>query len=187
MDKQGLIEISSPDTNKMSRRKAIGIMMIGLGLMLMVYGLASPLKLNIPNGMPYNMMPIIFATIAIVLHELAHGIGFYLYTGKVEFGVKWRTKFGVVAYATSPKSILPRHKMMVIALAPQVMTVAILGILPMLSYTSWLAYSLLMFVGMNLGGGCGDLYCVWQMIRQKGQIFVEDTETGIAIYRRGEA
>jgi len=171
----------------MSRRETIGIALLGIGLMLILFaGFSSFIKP--PSGMWYGLVAMGFALLAIIFHELAHGLAFYLYTGKVKFGIRWRTKLGVVAYTLSPSSILPKSKMIVAALAPQVLTIVILATLLLFeSMSGWLSYSLLMFALMNFGGGCGDLHGVWLLLHQKGEIYVEDTGTSTIIYRRGVA
>lgn len=183
---QNLTEIRRLDAKTMSWRENCIILVLGLIILLAMFWLGRMIILK-PTGLPHMFIALGFALLAIIFHELAHGLAYYLYTGKVKFGIKWRTKLGVVAYAFSPSSILPKSKMIVVALAPQVMTVVILAILLLFGQVNdWLPYPLLMFAIMNCAGGCGDMYGVWLLLRQKGEIYIEDMGTSQIIYRRGE-
>lgn len=183
---EGLIEIKNININTMPRKTSWGIIMFGLCLMFLMFSFGSRL-IEMPTSNIVGVISMGFALLCIPLHELAHGIAFKIYTGKVKFGIKWRTKMGVCAYATSPNSVLTKKQMIITGLAPQIMTVIIMAILYFVNgVNSWLPYSLLVFATMNFGGGSADMYCAWLLLREKGQIFVKDTVTGMQIYRRGE-
>jgi hypothetical protein len=186
LDKQNLIRIRGLDANTLSRREIIGETLLGLGSVWAIMGLGTHF-IKIPSTIISVMMSVGVCAVVVILHELAHGVMFRIYTGKVKFGCKWKTKMGFVAYATSPGSILDKRKMVAVSLAPQVMSIAILATLPFIyNSNAWLSYCLLIFVAMNFGGGCADLHGVWLVMREKGKIFVEDTGTGMIIYRRNE-
>ena len=182
---QNLMEIRRLDINTLSRREKYSIYGLALIIILAMLGFGRMIVLE-TSGLAYVFIALGFALLAVIFHELAHGLAYYLYTGKVKFGVRWKTKLGLVAYAVSLGSILPKSKIMIVALAPQVMTVVILAMLPFLiQVNSWLPYPLLMFAIMNCAGGCADFYLVWLLLRQKGEIYIEDMGTSQIIYRRG--
>ena len=118
--------------------------------------------------------------VAFGLHELAHGLLFKLWTGRVKFGAGL-TKFGPVFYASSPGSLLPRNKMLLIALAPQVLTIVyfLLSYLPLLEPIR----VILVLAGiMNLAGGSADFYCVVRMLEYPRELQVEDYPAGVRFY-----
>ncbi len=117
---------------------------------------------------------------AFVLHELAHGFLFKLWTGKVKFGAG-STKFGPVLYATSPGRDLSRNQMIVLALIPQLLTLIYFigaGLLPPSTLRSILA------IGgtINLGGGTGDFYVIAQMLKYPKELRVGDRPSGLTFY-----
>lgn len=123
---------------------------------------------------------LITAVVVFPLHELAHGALLKLWTGKVKFGAGI-TKFGPVFYATSLGSFLPRNKMLIIALAPQVLTLLYFGLsyLPLIEQVH---VGLILAGVLNLGGGVGDFYVVVQMLKHSKELQVEDSPTGMKFY-----
>lgn len=123
---------------------------------------------------------LIAGAIAFTLHELAHGLFFKLWAGEVKFGAGL-TKFGPVFYASSPGSLLSRNKLLLVALAPQALTVLylVLGLLP---FVEAVRIVLVIAAILNLGGGASDFYCVMQMLKYPKELQVEDYPTGLKLY-----
>lgn len=126
----------------------------------------------------------IHATVAAVivfpLHELAHGLLFKIWTGKVKFGAGL-AKFGPFLYASSPGALLLRNRMLLIALVPQVLTVVYLG-LSYLPLVEPVRIVLTIAGVLNFGGGVGDFYCIVQMLRYSKELRVEDSPMGLRFY-----
>lgn len=123
---------------------------------------------------------LVAAVIIFPLHELVHGAFFKVWTGKVKFGAGF-TKLGPALYATSPGSVLSRNKMLVLTLAPQVLTVLCLSLggLPLPEPARIILVASGVF---NLGGGVGDFYCIAQMLRYSKDLQLEDSTAGLRFY-----
>lgn len=185
---QGLQRYKTINISTLSKRQRLGIICFGVGTMFIVLGLPLADAPAYVGGIWSNFAVSIcvllgVVLVGLVLHEGMHGLFFKLYTGKVSFGFKLWSKIGTVFYATSEGSLLPRWKMIMVGLAPQILTVICLSLcgLPMLPNMA--KHIMLVLAALNLGGGCFDLYMVYQVAREKGEVFVKDTTTGFVIYR----
>lgn len=183
MNKQNLIEVQRIDMNKMPRYKKIAVLMVGFGGYFLAAGLLGlitepPLRARLIVG-----IPAIF--IAIVLHELMHGLAFYRCGGIVKFGLQWSKWAGPIAYTTSPNTIFTKRQMVSVFLAPQVLTLIALGLFFIfIRENALVSYALVMFAAMNFGGGCFDFYGVQTLLCEKREVFIEDTPKETIIYRR---
>ena len=128
-------------------------------------------------------MILVAAAVATILHEGLHGLFFWRYTGKVKFGYRLWSKVGTVFYATSPNSILPKNRMMVVGIAPQFLTVLLLTLSGLVLLPNLARYVFQYMAAFNLGGGCFDLYFFFLLMAEKGKIFVEDIMTGMILYK----
>lgn len=88
-----------------------------------------------------------------------------------------------MAYATSPGSLYNRMQMLVISLAPFVVISLGLTILACLGGMDVSLY--LMVATMHAAACAGDFYYTYLLLVKfaKGNIAVEDTETGLIIYQ----
>jgi len=156
-------------------RRDVGIITASFGLVLVSVDIWFQEFTTIPW---WRILPVFVAVF--VLHELAHGILFKIWTGKVEFGAGM-TKFGPVFYAASPGCRLPRNRIIVVALAPQILSLLffVLAYLPFIDEI----HNMLIVAGvMNLSGGVGDFYSILQMLRYSKELQVEDSPTGMKFY-----
>lgn len=176
--------------NTMGKRNLLGVMAVGTGLMLMFIGLfGSELVIdktatNIWSGVIYRLeISLVAVVIGIVLHEALHGIFFKIYTGKVKFGIMFHKIMLVMPYATSQDTLIKKNRMIMIALAPQILTLLVILALFYNGYNPIIRYALVWLGAFNLGGGCMDIYTVVQVMKEKGDIYTEDTKTGMNIYR----
>ena len=186
MERENLEIVRTIETKKLPRLTKIGINLIGVSLLLTVFSLRELLQV-IQLEWPNSLLIVSVIVPVIILHELSHGVVFKLYTGIMKFGFKLKTGLGPVFYTTCPKCLMPRNRMILAYLAPQVLTLIALAILAAVKLSSiWLANSLLLFAAFNLAGGCADLFMVYIMTKEKGRIFVEDTGTGAIFYRQVE-
>ncbi|HEL1593068.1 DUF3267 domain-containing protein [Streptococcus suis] len=118
----------------------------------------------------------------IAVHEAIHGLFFKIFCPEnpVKYGIKWKSG---MAYATSPGSLYNRMQMLVISLAPFV--VISLG-LTVVAGLGWMSMSLyLMLATLHAASCAGDFYYAYLLLVKfaKGNIAVEDTETGLIIYQ----
>ena len=118
--------------------------------------------------------------LAFIPHELMHGLFFWGCGSKVKFGATM-TKFGPAVYTAFPGSTLSRNKMILITLAPQILTIGFLFIgysLPLGVIRSLL----LLVAALNLSGGVGDYYCILQMLKYDRTLQVGDSPGGLRFY-----
>ena len=115
----------------------------------------------------------------VVLHELAHGLGFWLFT-------RQRPTFGftpLYAYAAAPAWYLPRNQYLVVGLAPLVLlTLGGLALLPVVPVA--VVPPLLVVLTCNAAGAVGDLIVVGWLLTQPATVFVRDNGDTFTIYGR---
>ena len=117
--------------------------------------------------------------LVVVLHEGLHGLFFRLFGGDVSFGVKWKTIFGPVFWASSSK-LFPRVQSQTVALAPQLLTIVMLVVAVQLSATAqWLC---LLMAGMNICGGAFDMYVAMRLRKFARACLVADTRDGVQVF-----
>jgi hypothetical protein len=121
-----------------------------------------------PGGLLIGALALAAATVAVlVLHEAAHGLCFWLFTGeRPRYGFK-----GLYAYAAAPDWHLPRLAYAVTGAAPLVLLslgglalalVVPLGVLPLLLYA----------LSINAAGAVGDILVLgWVALSPRGTLF----------------
>lgn len=124
-----------------------------------------------------GILIVIFVTLS--LHELVHGLFFWLFTHeKPEFGIG-----PGYAFAAAPGWYFPRGRYFIVALAPFVLLTAVGLLLLALVPAAWLG--LLFFaIVFNAGGAVGDLYISMRIWREAPDIWIRDRGDGFEIYRR---
>ena len=141
------------------------------------YWVAGPDSFGSPTD---SLLTLIFTLIAIIfIHELIHGLFFKLFNpkGKVKFGFKKG-----MAYATSPGSFYTKKQFYTIALAPFVIITLILILGLALGV---IGSPFFMVIASLHGSACtGDFYMSIYLMRQNKDVYVEDTEAGLNIYRK---
>jgi len=115
--------------------------------------------------------------VVIILHELVHGLFFWIFTReRPGFGVGWG-----YAYAYAPGWYFPRRQYLVVGLAPLIILsffgFAVIGVMPQ----SWIAA---IFWGMliNASGAVGDLWITARIAVEPGNVLVQDTGDGFSVY-----
>lgn len=120
---------------------------------------------------------VLVVLLAIIVHEIIHGISFWLFTGgKPKFGFK-----GLYAYAAAPDWYLARREYLITALAPLVL-VTFLGVLliPIVKIT--LLPYLLIWIVFNFAGAAGDVTIVIWLLRKPETIYINDYGDGVKIF-----
>lgn len=126
----------------------------------------------------FNGWGLLLLLVALVLlHELAHGLFFWLFTRE-------RPSLGLgpgYAYAAAPDWYFPRNQFLIIGLAPLVMLSAA-GLLwvPFVGETAvaWIV----LFLSLNGAGAVGDLYVCGWLLRQPANTLVRDEGPVIQIF-----
>ena len=111
---------------------------------------------------------------ALVLHELTHGLFFWLFTrSRPRFGFK-----GAYAYAAALGWYIPRPQVLIIGLAPLII-LSLLGllILPLLPFPASLLLLFALFA--NATGAIGDLYMSARLLATSRSVLIEDMGEGI--------
>jgi hypothetical protein len=149
---------------------------------LVFFGLAFRLG-ELPSSLTFGLgeivITIVTILVAIVLHELAHGLAMQRFGAQPRYGVLWKQG---MFYATAPGYAFRRNDYIQIALAPFVLlsVLAILGIW-LLSGTFWVA---LLAIGgiMNATGAVGDLWITAIVLRYPATAYVIDEKDGIRVF-----
>lgn len=117
--------------------------------------------------------------IVLVVHELIHGLLFWVFTrSRPVFAVRL-----TYAYAGAPTWYIPSSQYVFIALGPLVI-IGVLGLLLMLVVpVSWI--SIIAFLAaLNTGGAMGDLYVFTCLLKGSPSSFVNDTGDVFTFYER---
>lgn len=118
--------------------------------------------------------------IIIVMHELLHGIFFWIFSHQPpKFGLR-----GWYAFASAPGWFFPRRQYLVIGLAP-VVCISALGLI-LLALLPVEAVMLALFaVIINAASSVGDLWIIIRLIFERGPVAVEDVGDGMYFYALG--
>lgn len=129
-------------------------------------------------GILLAVLTVILTTaVMIVLHEVVHGLLFWLFTGAIP---KFAYKV-VYAYAAAPSWYLPKRQYLVVALAPLVL-LSLAGVGLMLLIPADLFFSLLLFLVMNASGSVGDLWVAVWLLRQPAACYANDRGDAVTLY-----
>ncbi len=140
---------------------------------------AQPLQGKMEISMTWVGLLILSYILVLVLHELAHGLGFWLLTRqRPHFGFR-----GAYAFAAAPDWYLPRTPYLFVGLAPLLLLTP-LGLLPMPFVSADIFVLLVFALAANTSGAVGDLYAVAWLLRQPGAALVNDQGDAITVYRQ---
>ena len=113
----------------------------------------------------------------IVVHELVHGVFFWIFTrSRPVFGLR-----GWYAFAAAPGWFLPRGQYLIITLAPFV-TLSLLGMLLMAILPVMTAATALIMTAFNATSSVGDLWIAFRLVGQRRPVIVEDLGDGVNFY-----
>jgi hypothetical protein len=112
-----------------------------------------------------------------VLHELVHGVFFWLFTrSRPTFGFR-----GWYAFAAAPGWFLPRGQYLVVTLAPFVL-LSVLGILLLAVVPTGTLAAILAGTVLNAASAVVDLWVVFLILRERRPIVIEDLGDGFNFY-----
>ena len=113
----------------------------------------------------------------IILHELVHGLFFWLFTKeKPHFGFKM-----VYAYAAAPTWYIPRNQFIIIGAAPLIL-LTLAGLTLMASVPKSLLPALIFSLTFNAAGAVGDLYIIWWLLAKPSNVLIQDVGDVFTIY-----
>jgi hypothetical protein len=120
---------------------------------------------------------LISMAVAIILHEMVHGIFFWIYTRTPPiFGFRL-----TYAYAAAPGWYLPRGQFGLVALAPLVF-LTLLGYILLAFAPPVLALPLLFGMTTNAAGAIGDIAVVIWLMRRGNRLLIEDLGSEVKVY-----
>jgi len=121
----------------------------------------------------FSVLELVFLLLSIILmlilHELVHGIFFWLFTRE---GPRFALKAGY-AFAAAPKWYLPWMQYIIVGLSPFVIISVISIFLTWFVVSSFIPY-LLLIATFNAAGSLGDLIVVGWVLNQPKTILVKD-------------
>jgi hypothetical protein len=116
-----------------------------------------------------------------VLHELVHGLFFWVFTReRPTFGTK-----SLYFYAGAPDWYLPRGQHIVVGLMPFVL-LTFLGLAVATLVPAAAAAWVLLAVVANAGGAAGDLMAAVWLLKQPSETLMHDTGLALTIYQPGK-
>ena len=130
------------------------------------------------GGILQALLVVVVATgVMIVLHEVVHGLFFWLFTRSIpKFAFK-----GIYAYAAAPQWYLPKVQYLVVALAPLVVLslagMALILVVPQ----GWFMILLLVLV-TNASGAIGDLWVTVWLMRQPNSCYANDHGDAVTLF-----
>lgn len=164
----------------LGRRESVRLTAYGVLLMFLGAGVFSAL-INVDTSTAQSLLLVAAFVATVVVHELVHGLSFWLFGGSPSFGVGASFILPYV-YTTSEGDHFDARQMSIIGLAPLV-SISLGTLIAASAWPSLAPYALVGFVS-NLAGSIGDIWLVallWRFARLDGVSF-EDRKTGVAVW-----
>ena len=129
---------------------------------------------NLPSLNKYIFFVLILITATI--HELIHGLFFYLFTGdRPKIGIK-----SIYAYAGAPEWYINKNRFFIISLSPLViitiLAIIILSVIP----DSYFSIVFLLFT-LNAGGSFGDIWVCIKLLNKPKDTYINDSGIVLSI------
>ncbi|MFW5713800.1 MAG: DUF3267 domain-containing protein [Brevefilum sp.] len=117
----------------------------------------------------------------IVLHEVVHGLFFWLFTkDRPKFGFR-----GLYAYAGAPDWYLAKWPYLIVGLAPLVL-ISVVGFIAMLFVPIQWVFPILFFITLNASGAVGDIYAFFWILPMPNGILVQDIGDRMEVFGPNE-
>jgi len=167
------IKINEAATMRLAAYSVI-LMFLGGGLFSFITSQNSP-YIN-------SLGAILVYFLAVVAHELIHGLFFKLFGGKPTYGAGVMCRILPYFYATAGKKPYSYRQMAVVALAP-LFILCIGSVVSAIVFPSTVGYALVVFVG-NFAGAVGDLWLLskLRLFRKLDSVHFVDTKNSIDVY-----
>ena len=130
------------------------------------------------SSLPFQILAYLCAAfLAIILHELIHGIFFWIVTRTPpKFGFK-----GAYAFAAAPEWYIARDPYLWIGISPLIV-ISLAGILVIPALQPWILPAWLFMLIVNATGAVGDVYVVSWLIRKPKNLLIQDSGDLIIVY-----
>lgn len=116
-------------------------------------------------------------SLTIILHELIHGVFFWIYTREIpEFAFK-----GLYAYAAAPEWYIPKSKFVIVGLSPSILITTGIILLMMVLPSNLIIYIFLAGI-FNVSGSLGDFFIIGWIFTQPKDLLVRDSGDSFSIY-----
>ncbi len=127
--------------------------------------------------LPGLVLVILCMVIAIVLHELIHGMFFWIFSHS-------RPRFGFrngYAFASAPGWFFPRGLYLVIGMSPFVL-LSLLGMALLIVVPDGAIFPILFALVINASGAVGDLWITARILWERKDVIIEDVGDGFKMY-----
>ena len=135
---------------------------------------------HVQIGLTEMILLFVGILLALVLHELTHGVVMQMFGAKPRYGVLWKQ---AMFYATTPGYAYRRNDYLLVILAPLFILsiLVILGMWFAQGSTLWVA--LLAICGaINASGAIGDLWIAIIVLRYASTAYVMDERDGVRVF-----
>ncbi|HET9910492.1 MAG TPA: DUF3267 domain-containing protein [Anaerolineales bacterium] len=166
--------------------RVVALNIVGILLFIGFGSLFSTLAIRVgrlPSSFDFGLVELIMIVVgillALIVHELTHGMAMQIFGAKPKYGALWKQ---MMFYATAPGFVFARNNYVIIALAPLIF-ISILVVLGMwlLQGTLWVA--LLGICGiMNASGAVGDMWITALVLRYPATAYVMDERDGVRVF-----
>jgi hypothetical protein len=184
----GYVQVFSIDlaTNKtmaiVLNLAALGVILLTFWLLAIFAGWARPELTGAAFSLGFNLTDLLWLVVLVVvnmvLHELIHGVFFWLFTHS-------RPVFGLslsYAFAAAPDWYIPMSQYWIIGLAPLIL-IGITGLLVMAFGPPGSILPAGVVIGFNTGGAVGDMWIIYKLFRRSPTCLVKDTGHSIHFYQ----
>ncbi|MYH40888.1 MAG: DUF3267 domain-containing protein [Chloroflexi bacterium] len=183
---EGYARIGRWDLGRVPRWRIVVLLLLSLASMVAAASVGSAI-LSLKSGaasINLDALDLLLGLVlALVLHELTHGVAFLALGARPQFGVKLRTKFGPVFYASAPGSYLTKSGYLVAGLAPALgLTVLLLAIMALAPAGGVAADASYLAAILNFGGSAGDAMMMRTVLSYPADARFEDTGDGFTVY-----
>jgi hypothetical protein len=177
--KRDELELLTPEAMRPLARIG-GLMLLAAGIFFVALNFATyfwqkhTLNLGITFGgaLLWLVINIAGSLVILPLHELIHGLAFFLWGGKPFFGAK----LPFALYCGARQQVFRRNQYLVVGLAPLVVITVVAFVLT-LFFPILASYTLFANLS-NFSGAVGDVWVAARILRQPADILVEDTDAG---------
>jgi len=124
----------------------------------------------------YAIVLILFLIVILIIHELIHGVFFYIYTGeRPTIGFK-----GIYGYAGAPGWYIKKDQFYIISLSPLIL-ITILGFIIIQIIPENYSTVLFLVITVNAAGSIGDIWISMKLLKKPKETYVNDTGLSITI------
>jgi len=133
-------------------------------------GMLIPAKSFFDNSSDLSIVFVFVLLAVMVIHELIHGLFFYIFTKeKPAFGFKH-----TFAYAGAPLWFISKSRYYYVTLSPLII-ISLAGILLMQISPSEISYFIFMTVSAHAAGCVGDIWISLYLLKMPGKSYINDT------------